>query len=35
MNFLYHRSFQIEKPPPARVLIEVALMAAEQRPEYF
>jgi len=34
MNFLYHKSFQIKKPP-SRVLIEVALMAAEQRPEYF
>jgi hypothetical protein len=24
-----------EKPPPSRVLTEVALMAAEQRMEYF
>jgi hypothetical protein len=28
-------TFVGEKPPPSRVLTEVALMAAEQRMEYF
>jgi hypothetical protein len=28
-------TFVAEKPPPSRVLTEVALMAAEQRMEYF
>ena len=27
--------FVAEKPPPSRVLTEVALMAAEERAEYF
>jgi hypothetical protein len=27
--------FIAEKPPPSRVLTEVALMAAEERAEYF
>ena len=28
-------TFVAEKPPPSRVLTEVALMAAEERAEYF